>query len=1029
MNPAPSPDRNVGGIALPAALQHKLEDFRSRLWSVKIAEGALAGIVGLGFSYLAVFAADRFVDTPAWARSLVLAAGAAVPALGLPLLWHRWVWRQQSLESVARLLRKRYPRFGDQLLGIVELAHREERKQRGQVKKFQGQSHSLVAAAMHQVDEQIRDRSFHEALPARHYGKWLAGAALALALAGIAFFAAGAAAENAFFRWATPWKAVERYTFARVAPLPGERVVPYAEPFELAARIDGKSRWRPDAATLLLPDRAKLSAGREEDAYRFEVPPQKFAGELVLRVGDAREEVTVRPLARPELSSLTATVRLPDYLLRREDPVVSVRGGSIPVLEGASVSFRGETTRELASARSRGEEVAVEGTAFSTPLEKVDYSRTRDFAWSDIHGLEAKAPLELRIEAVEDVAPTVSAKPVAREQVVIEDEVVVFDFSASDDYGLRRIGLEWSGLAPAGGRQVEKGGPGPEVDRGEKLVAEGGPERTELAVRGTFSAAREGVPPQTLQLRAYAEDFLPDRERSRSPVFVLHVLSEEEHAQWLTGEFAKWFRNARESYEREQQLHQENRSLRKLSPGELDQPGNRRRLEQQAGAETSNARRLGSLTESGRDLVRQAAKNEEFSAEKLETWAEKLRALEDIARERMPSVADLLRQASEAEGADGEASPAREKLDEALTEQKDLLAEFAKVADELREILGSLEASTFVKRLKAASRRQLELAKALNATLADGFGLAPEKLAQQLRETAGETAAAAAEESEILHHIQSDLGAYFQRKQDRIYKRVLDQMKETAVVNQVKRIGEEVERNFNGRSIAAAEYWSDTLDRWAEELVSAAQSQEADGEQEARDSLPPDLVLRVMKALRGEMELREETRELEFARSGLAPAEYRSRTAPLEEKQADLRGRIDGVVTDIAGLPDGARQFGQEIQLLMLVSDVMREARAVLARPDTGPEAIAAETEAIELLLQANRNKSSKGGGGGSKPGGSSHSGGAGSALSDIGIGPAGEEAHAQPSREVGQSTGKAGRELPEEFRRGLDAYFNRLGE
>lgn len=29
--------------------------------------------------------------------------------------------------------------------------------------------------------------------------------------------------------------------------------------------------------------------------------------------------------------------------------------------------------------------------------------------------------------------------------------------------------------------------------------------------------------------------------------------------------------------------------------------------------------------------------------------------------------------------------------------------------------------------------------------------------------------------------------------------------------------------------------------------------------------------------------------------------------------------------------------------------------------------------------------------------------------------------------RDVEQSTGKAGRELPEEFRRGLDTYFNEL--
>ena len=32
-------------------------------------------------------------------------------------------------------------------------------------------------------------------------------------------------------------------------------------------------------------------------------------------------------------------------------------------------------------------------------------------------------------------------------------------------------------------------------------------------------------------------------------------------------------------------------------------------------------------------------------------------------------------------------------------------------------------------------------------------------------------------------------------------------------------------------------------------------------------------------------------------------------------------------------------------------------------------------------------------------------------------------------ARPVGQATGKAGRELPEEFKTGLDAYFNKLEE
>ena len=46
-------------------------------------------------------------------------------------------------------------------------------------------------------------------------------------------------------------------------------------------------------------------------------------------------------------------------------------------------------------------------------------------------------------------------------------------------------------------------------------------------------------------------------------------------------------------------------------------------------------------------------------------------------------------------------------MDEAVDEQEELLAEFEAVMDELQKLISDLEGSTFVKRLKAMSRREL----------------------------------------------------------------------------------------------------------------------------------------------------------------------------------------------------------------------------------------------------------------------------------------------------------------------------------
>jgi hypothetical protein len=190
--------------------------------------------------------------------------------------------------------------------------------------------------------------------------------------------------------------------------------------------------------------------------------------------------------------------------------------------------------------------------------------------------------------------------------------------------------------------------------------------------------------------------------------------------------------------------------------------------------------------------------------------------------------------------------------------------------------------------------------------------------------------------------------------------------------------------------------------------------------------LPPEIVLKVMQALRDEMSLRDETRELGASERALDHEEFLEIAEVLAGEQHRIRGNVQGAMDDIHLLPLGAQRFGKELALLGQVVPVMDEAEAILKTPDAGPPAIAAETEAIELLLQTKRQNPNSGGGGGSDPGGGGTAARASSAaLTDIGPGSdAGSQVSARP---VGQATGRAGREFPEEFRSGLDTYFSNL--
>ncbi len=179
-----------------------------------------------------------------------------------------------------------------------------------------------------------------------------------------------------------------------------------------------------------------------------------------------------------------------------------------------------------------------------------------------------------------------------------------------------------------------------------------------------------------------------------------------------------------------------------------------------------------------------------------------------------------------------------------------------------------------------------------------------------------------------------------------------------------------------------------------------------------------------MRILDAEMDLREETRATEQAHAALETDQYIERANLLSTTQDGLHERLKSVIVDIKALPDGEAQFGKELKIIGQAVQVMAEATQILAEPDTGPQAIAAETEVIELLLQSKRmNPKGGGGGGGASPGGG---GGGDTDRPALALYGPGADLKAQiQERDVKQTTGSAGNSLPAEFRDGLDAFFN----
>jgi hypothetical protein len=171
-------------------------------------------------------------------------------------------------------------------------------------------------------------------------------------------------------------------------------------------------------------------------------------------------------------------------------------------------------------------------------------------------------------------------------------------------------------------------------------------------------------------------------------------------------------------------------------------------------------------------------------------------------------------------------------------------------------------------------------------------------------------------------------------------------------------------------------------------------------------------------------------------------AKHKEGSSKVADEQDELSADVQQLVIE--------QTVPKVIELLSEVEKIMDEATDLLAESDTGGVTIAAQTEIIEKIHAAAKEKQSKGGGS-SKPGGAmmemmermmgktpdgdqkgkgkgdkpGDKGGEGqTGLSDTGNEAAGGAGDGKTeARRVPKATGNASLEIPEEFRKALDAY------
>ena len=912
---------------LPENLRAKFQSLERRLWWVDTTIAVCGALSGLIISYALIFISDRFWDTPPVLRGICTLAGLSVSAWFAWGWLKHWVWQKRDSRALANVVQRKHRRLGDRLLGIVELA--DEGKRPANV------SAELCRAAIDQVSTEAVRFDFGEAVATRKPKMYFLVAVLLLALILAPWFLVPGASWNALTRWIWPGQSVERYTFVSLEKLPSNLVVPHGEPFEILCAVKLHPFWKIERASGQYERQTPVEAPILGGKAIFKIPAQTKAGLLTLKIGDVTKRIAVEPTFRPALKQLAARVHFPEYL-KYPDADDVVRNGAYSFLEGSQAIFKGQASRNLATASldltrvetgaGKPEELTVRGAEFQTSQTALDGLTRGVFKWRDQLGLAAAAPWSLTFQSKKDAAPEASCPDQAAAVAMLAEEVLEIKTAAEDDYGLRELGVTWDCL-----RRQETN----VVAHADTILKPGAPQSRTLGASFRFSPTLLHLPEDSVvTLRSYAVDYLPGRHRAESALHRIHILSREEHARLVQQQFEKLAAELEEVTRREESLAEAGRETKNLSPEKLAAEVTAKKLADQAAEQAAIARKMEEMAKKGAENIREAMRNKSIPNSMIEQWAKNMEAMQNISSAQIPPATQAL---SSAQQNPGQRS---EEVDKAVEQENKVIAALQELQKKMGSTLDRMQAATIVQRLRKVSGFEKEIGDTLRKMLPETIGLAADKLPAPHKETASRLVSGQEKTGQESQSLQDEISRFFDRTSVTNYGHVVLQMKETKVIEEIGKNIDLLRRYVAVSATAQVDVFSKRFEEWAA-VIEAAQppddsSSKSDGESGQMDEAALRRLLALMRLRQAEDNVRENTTALEDMKEGRFS--YREDSKVLSVFQSFI-------ADDVQKLRDsGPSEFLPQAQ------EAMNEADKFLNKPRTDKPTIAAETDAINLL-------------------------------------------------------------------------------
>lgn len=934
-------------VALPENLQRQFANLQKRLFSLESTFAVCSIISAIFLAYLLIFVSDRLWDTPRWVRAVL--AGAPIAAGILAAMWWTglWVFKKRDWRALAVIVQRKYPRLGDRLLGIVELAEESKRPA-----NF---SPELYHAAIEQVAAESEKYNFLEAANAARARRQAAWAGTLGALVCLTVAVLPLAAWNSFKRWIAPLAKIPRFTLVEFAALPNEQIVPHGEEITIRGQVRHRSFWKPARVKLRFASGQVLEARAENGKFEVPLPPQFQDAMVQLRAGDAKQQLKLAVRHRPAIQAASAEVQLPDYLgyPPREERAES---GMLELLEGSQMRLRATASRELESAVLQvGEKASEPATVLSNTITtrtiQADEAGQLALEWKDSLGLTNSAPWKLALQTKKDGAPLPEIEELYRDLAILETEVLPVPLRAQDDFGIKTLGLNWAVAAdPQSTNASPKGG---DFVLDTKTNALSYLEHTY-----NLSPAVLGVPAEsTMEIRAFAVDYLPGRERVYSPVYRIHVLGNAQHAEMVRQNLESLLAQLEEVTRLEERIASETREIKDLQ--KLDASETTKKIEELKDLQEQNAAQLQEMANEGMKNLREALRNPAFNEETLSEWTKNLHEMRKLAQEQMKEAAQSLQEASRNESSE---SSREENLAQAEKKEQETLEGLQKMQAQVTESLDELQALTLAQRLRQLGTKEKKIETTLQTNIPDTIGLMTNELAPRYLKANAQLASVQSETHAASTKLQSEISRFYERTQKPNYGDVSKQMAESKADEELDRLRNLIQENIGMEAMQNLALWANRFEEWAALLEPKSQGSEGGGAgQGGSGNEKDDTALKQLLAL---LRIREKQVNIQ-GRTQLLHEHiqernaYRDGAVLLAASQAKLNRDISGEATQ-NGYPILEEAYNDAVTSMSDVESLLDRPRTDEVTRSAQDKSLANITDLINLLNEeAKKNQSS----------------------------------------------------------------------